>query len=286
MWTRIAINLSLVLMLLPVAAFEVKLEFLAESRVDLENPHDLKLSPDGKTLLVSDVGNNRVLLLDPDSLERVGEFGADHQSGTHDIDFDAAGRVYVADTHNNRVTIYEMNGTSASLVGELKKGIRGPEGVLIHPNGMVYISGSWSNNVIAYRDGSNVIEFKEVSSPHDLELASNGDIWLADAGNSRLLLLTPDLKVKETLTRKKYDFDGVRYLDLTTNGMIVAADKNNHVVKFIAPDRTLVHVLGDGQPSRGDYQLRTPEGVEIRGSTLWISDSGNDRVIKYKFTAK
>jgi DNA-binding beta-propeller fold protein YncE len=286
MWIRIAISLSLVLMLLPVAAFEVKLEFLAESRVDLENPHDLKLSTDGKNLLVSDVGNNRVVLLDPESLERVGEFGADHQSGTHDIDFDTAGRAYVADTHNNRVTIYEMNGTSASLVGELSKGIRGPEGVLIHPNGMVYVAGAWSNNVIAYRDGNIIIELKAVSSPHDLELAANGDIWLADAGNSRLLLLTPELKVKEKLNRKTYDFNGVRYLDLTAGGMIVAADKNNHVVKFIAPDRTLVHVLGDGRPGRGDYQLTTPEGVEIRGSTLWISDSGNDRVIKYQFEAK
>ena len=126
MWIRIAITLSLILMLLPVAALEVKLEFLAESRVDLDNPHDLKLSPDGKTLLVSDVGNSRVVLLDPESLEQVSEFGADHQSGTHDIDFDTAGRAYVADTHNNRVTIYEMNGTSAKLVGELSKGIRGP----------------------------------------------------------------------------------------------------------------------------------------------------------------
>ena len=286
MWKKIATTLSLVLMLLPVAAFEVKLKFLAESRVELENPHDLKLSPDGKTLLVSDVGNNRVVLLDPESLERVGEFGADHQSGTHDIDFDAAGRAYVADTHNNRVTIYEINGTSASLVGELSKGIRGPEGVLIHPNGMVYVAGAWSNNVIAYRDGKASIEFKEVSSPHDLELAANGDIWLADAGNSRLLLLTPELKVKEELARKTYDFNGVRYLDLTAGGMIVAADKNNHVVKFIAPDRTLAHVLGDGRPGRGDYQLTTPEGVEIRGSTLWISDSGNDRVIKYQFETK
>ncbi len=125
-----------------------------------------------------------------------------------------------------------------------------------------------------------------MSSPHDLELAANGDIWLADSGNSRLLLLTPELKVKETLTRKRYDFNGVRYLDLTADGMIIAADKNNHVVKFIAPDRKLVHTLGDGQAGRGDYQLTTPEGVEIRGSTLWISDSGNDRVIKYQFEAK
>ena len=270
-------------MLQPVAAYEVKLKFLAESRVKLKNPHDLKLSPDGKYLLVSDVENNRVVLLDPESLKQLGEFGADHQSGTHDIDFDAAGRVYVADTYNNRVTIYEINDTKAKLIGELGKGIRGPEGVLIHPNGMVYVAGAWSHNVIAYRDGRKINELKSVSSPHDLELAANGDIWLADFGNSRLLLLTPELKIKETLSQKSYDFNGVRYLDLTDSGMIIAADKNNHVVKFIAPNRKLAHVLGDESAGRGDYQLTTPEDVEIRGSTLWISDSGNNRVIKYQF---
>jgi len=283
---KIVIGLALILMLPPVFAFEIKLEFLAESSTNLDNPHDLKLSPDGKYLLVSDVGNNRVVLLDPDSLKKVAEFGADHQAGTHDVDFDAAGRAYVADTHNNRVTIYEMSGTKATLVDEISKGIRGPEGVLNHPNGTVYIAGAWSNNVVAYRDGKKVFEFNDTSSPHDLELNKDGDIWLADAGNSRMLLLTPELKVKEMLTRKRYDFNGVRYMDLSENGMIIAADKNNHVVKFIAPDRTLVHVLGNGESGRDKYQLTTPEGVEIRGSTLWISDSGNDRVIKYKFGVK
>ena len=286
MWRIITVSLLFVLLLRPATAFEIRLIFLAESSIELDNPHDLKLSPDGKYLLVSDVGNDRVVLLDPESLERVSEFGADHQSGTHDIDFDTAGRAYVADTHNNRITIYEMNGTNASLVGEVNKGIRGPEGVLIHPNGMVYVAGAWSNNVIGYRDGADFIELKGLSSPHDLELAADDNIWLADSGNSRLLLLTPELEVVEELSRKSYGFNGVRYLDLTDDGMIIAADKNNHVVKFIAQDKTLVYVLGNGYQGRGKYQLTTPEGIEIRGSTLWVADSGNDRVIKYKFEVK
>ena len=275
--------LTALLCCLPARAAEVKLEYLVESRVALENPHDLKLSPDGQYLFVADVGYNRVVLLDPESLEFVGEFGADHQSGTHDVDFDADGRAYVADTHNNRVTIYRMNGTDAELVGELSEGIRGPEGVLVHPDGMVYVAGAWSGNVIGYRDGRDEIELRGLRSPHDLELASDGNIWLADSGNHRLLLVTPDFEIVEKLERDRFDFNGVRYLDLTPDGMIVAADKNNHVVKFIAVDRSLVHVLGDGRAGRGNYRLRTPEGVEIRGSDLWIADSGNDRIIRYRF---
>jgi len=263
-------------------AAEITPTFLVASSAALNNPHDLKLSPDGKYLFVSDVGNNRIAILDPDSLELVGSFGSDHQSGTHDIDFDTQGRAFVADTHNNRVTIYDINGTTAKLVGEINQRIRGPEGVLVHSNGRVYVAGAWSGNVVAYENGQVVGELSGLSSPHDLEETSDGDIWLSDSGNHRLLLLSPQLKIKRELARKKYDFNGVRYMDLLDDGTLVAADKNNHVIKFIATDDTLLFVLGTGKPGLGVNKFVTPEGVEVKNQTLWLSDSGNNRIVKYR----
>jgi DNA-binding beta-propeller fold protein YncE len=269
------------------AGAEPKLTYLGASSTPLENPHDLKLSPDGRHLFVADVGNNRVAILDPETLELRAEFGADHQSGTHDIDFDTQGRAYVADTHNNRVLIYEMDGLQARRIGELGERVRGPEGVLAHPNGRVYVAGAWSGNVVAYQNGRVVAELKGLSSPHDVELADkgggNGDIWLADAGNNRLLLLSADLEIKRELGGSEYGFNGVRYLDLTEAGSIIAADKNNHVVKFISARGRLAKVLGDGRRGKGPNRFATPEGVELRGSTLWLSDSGNDRVVRYRY---
>ena len=266
----------------PAAAQSFQAEFLGASDAPMENPHDLKLSPDGRHLLVSDVGNGRVVILDPESLEMLGAFGADHQSGTHDIDFDARGRAYVADTHNSRVTIYEMDGTRASLVGELSERIRGPEGVLAHPNGRIYVAGAWSGNVVAYQDGVIVGELTGLSAPHDLERTPEGDIWLADSGNHRMLLLSPDLEVRRELRGPPYDFNGVRYQDVLPDGTLIAADKNNHQVKIIGPDGALLLVLGERRPGRGPGRFRTPEGIEVRGDTLWIADSGNDRVVKYR----
>ncbi len=260
----------------------LELDFMGASTAELENPHDLKLSPDGRYLFVSDVGNNRVAVLDPDTLAPISAFGADHQSGTHDIDFDAMGRAYVADTHNNRVTIYEMAGAAATLVGRIEGRMRGPEGVLAHPNGRIYVAGAWSGNVVAYADGMAVGELTGLSSPHDLALAPNGDIWLADAGNDRMLLLSPELKIKRELKGAPYDFDGVRYQDVLPDGTLIAADKNNHQVKVIGPDGALRLVLGTGDPGKGPGRFRTPEGIEAEGDTLWISDSGNDRVVKYR----
>ena len=272
---RLAVLVLCGLAVLPAQAGEFRLEYVGASDVALDNPHDLKLSPDGRGLFVADVGNDRVAILDPESLALVWEFGADHQDGTHDVDFDAQGRAYVADTHNGRVTIYDVSGGNAVLIGELGERIRGPEGVLAHPNGRIYVAGAWSDNVVAYENGKVVAELGGLSSPHDVEVAPGGDIWLADAGNDRMLLLSPELEIKRILAGSPYDFDGVRYQDALDDGTLIAADKNNHQVKVIGADGSLLLVLGAGE-------LRTPEGVEVRGDTLWISDSGNDRVVKYR----
>ncbi len=278
---RIAVALLAFFSVTQTGADEPMVKFVGASGTGLENPHDLKLSPDARFLFVSDVGNNRIAILHPDTLALVGEFGSDHQSGTHDIDFDPQGRAYVADTHNNRVTVYAVDGTSASLIAEISGRFRGPEGVLAHPNGRIYVAGAWSGNVVAYEDGKPVAELDGLSSPHDLEVTPDGDIWLSDSGNNRMLLLSPDLQVKRELKGSPYDFDGVRYQDVMADGTLIAADKNNHAVKIIASDGTVLFVLGTGSPGKGPGRLATPEGVEVKENTLWISDSGNDRVVKY-----
>ncbi len=67
----LALALLVGLSLLPASAAEIEFEFIDASTVTLENPHDLKLSPDGKYLYVSDVGNNRIAVLDPNTLRFV-----------------------------------------------------------------------------------------------------------------------------------------------------------------------------------------------------------------------
>jgi len=283
----LSIGLALSLLYTGLATAEpMGLKFLGASSASLDNPHDLKLTPDGKYLFVADVGNNRVAILDPHTLEFITGFGADHQSGTHDIDFDSKGRAYIADTHNNRIAIYEIQDKagkpSAQRVGELGERIRGPEGVLVHPNGRVYVAGAWSNNVVAYDNKNIAAELKGLSAPHDLELAPDGNIWLADAGNDRMLLLSPQLKILRELHGEPYHFNGVRYLDVLPDGTIIVADKNNHSIKIIDPQGRLLKVLGtETKAGKGPGKFKTPEGVEVKENTFWFSDSGNNRIVKY-----
>jgi len=281
-----AIVLCVVTLASAATAETFRIEFLGASTTDLDNPHDVKLGPDGKRLFVSDVDNNRVVVLDADSLALLDHFGSDHQGGTHDVDFDKDGRLYVADTHNGRVTIYEMAGNKGRLVGELSERIRGPEGVLVHPNGRIYVGAAWSNNLVVYENGKIVGEMGGLSSPHDVEMTPDGDIWLADAGNDRMLLLTPGLQIVKELSGPKYGFKGPRYQDVMPDGTLIVADKYTHSVKIIAPDGALLQVIGTGQAAKGPGKFTTPEGVEIKGDILWIADSGNDRIVKYRMTRR
>ncbi|MDH3671651.1 MAG: NHL repeat-containing protein [Gammaproteobacteria bacterium] len=265
-------------------ADSVRWTFEATSKAPLSNPHDIKLSPDGSRLFVSDVGNNRVVILDPHSLSYMASFGAHEQNGTHDVDFDARGRLYVADTHNHRTAVYELDGNKAKLIGELSEKIRAPEGVLAHPNGRVYVTGAGSGNIVAYLSGRVVAEQDGLSAPHDVEVAPNGNIWVADSGNNRMLLMSPDLKILRELSGAPYNFSGQRYLDVAPNGTLIIADKHTHSVKLITANGALVATMGNGRAGRGPDRFRTPEGVELVGDTLWIADSGNDRIVRYKLT--
>ena len=278
MWKTVVYGLAAFSAVFPVFAGDLNLRFVTQSTTDLENQHDVRLAPDGSVLYVSDLGHDRIVALNPQSLDFVFSFGEADLSSPHDIDFDDKGRAYVADTHNNRVVIYEIENQRATKVSELKGKISGPEGVLIHPNGLTYVAGAWSNNVVVFKDGAPIQELTGLSSPHDLELAPDGNIWLADAGNDRMLLLSPQLVVIKELSGPKYGFDGVRYQDVMADGTLIAADKYNDRVVIIAPDGDVQGVL-----DKGHKPFKTPEGVEIQGDSLWISDSGNDRVLRFEF---
>ncbi len=279
-WLITTVALYLAATPLNVSAFEAT--FLAASDVDLDNPHDVKLSPDGTRLFVSDVGNDRVVVLDAESLALLGHFGAEEQDGTHDVDFDAEGRLYVADTHNHRIAIYELEGADGKLIGELAGGVRKPEGVLVGRDGRVYVTGAGTGNLVVYHRGTVERETGGLSAPHDLEFAPNGDLWVADAANDRMVRMSPDLEAKTVLKGATYDFSGPRYLDVAADGTLVVADKYSHSVKVIAEDGTLLGVIGDGDSGEGPQKFRTPEGVELRGDIAWIADSGNDRIVKYR----
>ncbi len=251
--------------------------FDAASAPVLGNPHDVKLGPDG-LLYVSDVDGDRVAVLNPTTLELMHEIGAGELSAPHDVEFDAAGRLLVADTGRSRIAVFDL--ASGELLGALAGSISRPEGVLAHPNGRIYATGAGSGNIVAYDDGKVVAEEGGLSAPHDLEVDAAGDIWIADAANDRLVKVSPELETLAVIDDPALGLSGPRYLDIDAAGALIVADKYSHRVLKLTPGGALIGVLG-GAAGLGPNRFRTPEGVEIDGGTYYLSDSGNDRIVRY-----
>ncbi len=259
---------------IPFATFD------AASEAVLSDPHDVIIGPDDR-LYVADKFANRIAILDRDTLEVVGSFGEGELAGPHDVDFDAAGRAIVADTENNRVAIYDFSSGSPQLAGTLI-GIGRPEGALAHPNGRIYATSSYYGSITAFENGTSVATARGLSGAHDIAVDSDGDLWVADSGNRRIVKYSPDLKVLRILDDPKYGWAGPRYLDVDPLGRIVVADQDAHRIVMIGKDGTLVGVLGNGVPGMGANRFDDPEGVEIAGSMYFFADSDNNRIVRYQ----
>ena len=77
-------------------------------------------------------------------------------------------------------------------------------------------------------------------------------------------------------------FNGPRYQNVMPDGTLIVADKFTHSVKIIAVDGALLQVIGEGQVAKGPGKFTSPEGVELKGDILWIAESGNHRIVKYR----
>lgn len=274
------LGLAILVAAAPAAALD--LEFVAASPQLYDKPHDLVLAPDGRHLYVADNDNDRIAVLDPETLELLGVFGEDEVSAPHDVAFDGSGRLLVADTGNNRIAVYAVSGSDGRLQGEIRGAIRRPEGVAVHPNGRVYATGARSGNIEVFEDGTPVGEAGGFSAPHDVAVAPDGRLWVADAGNDRLVVLSPELESLETVAGPDYGFDGPRYLDFDDAGRLYVADKYAHQIKVLATDARLVLTLGSGRGDLGPRVFDRPEGVAIRGADVWFSDTYNDRIVRYR----
>lgn len=132
-----------------------------------ERPHSLEVLPDG-SLFVVDTWNYRIQYFDA-NLNPIttwglpGEYGTAAETepvdglwGPRDIAVDAQGRVFVSDTGNKRVRVYQVVdgqrvhlfdiGEGGSGLGQLDE----PAGLAIHPNGNLYVADTWNRRISVF----------------------------------------------------------------------------------------------------------------------------------------
>ncbi len=283
---------SLLLSASPLGAADISAAFLAASDGSFSRPHDLVLSPDKERLYVADLGNDVVKVLDAQTLAVIGVIGRGELDAPHDVAFDAAGNLLVADTGNDRIAIYAVDGAAATYAGELRGDLASPEGVAPGPGGRVYVTNAGRHSVVAFSDGEVVFRAgsrgggeNEYVRPHDIHVGAGGSVYVADPGNDRIQILTPELQFMASLGGAPYDFDEPKYLAFDARGWLYVADEDNNRIKILDAERQLVAVIGTGESGDGPDRLDRPEGVEVWGDLVWVSDTYNDRIVLYRLVA-
>ena len=268
----------------------LKFTQVAELADGLAQPHDAAFSPDGKLIYVTDMRNSRIRVLEAMTLKPVGSFGEGELSYPHDAEFDKSGRLLVADTGKDRIAIYAVQGAKGKLVGELK-GLAGPEGVAVAPDGRVIVTNTRAATLGVFRDGKlersvggHGAKDGEFSNPHDVEAAADGSVYVVDSGNNRVQVFDAALRHRASfgaalqLSGPKYlAFDGDR---------IWLADENNHRLLLLDRAHRLLGVLGTGQRGRGPGAFYKPEAVLARAPHVWVIDTYNDRIVLLRVEEK
>ena len=246
----------------------------------LNDPHDLTFGPDGN-LYIADKFGNRVVLMDPDTLQVIGSIGDGALAGAHDVSFGPDGLLYVAATGLSGVVIYDLSDGPPRNLGMLGPFPR-TEGALAHSNGRLYVMASGTGNLFAIEDDTAVAVASGMFGAHDVAEAPDGTIWVADNAQRRLVQFNENLEQLAVISGPQFGFIGPRYMDILPDGTLVVADQDAHRVLQINPvTKQVLGIIGSGSPGNGPNLLDDPEGVAIRGAEFFFADSDNNRIVKY-----
>lgn len=254
------------------------------------------------------------------------------------IVFDKSGSLLIADIGNNVVRKITPDYKIVTIIGDplsggdyygdggsaAKAGLNGPVGLRVSKGGEIYVADA-DNNVIRKVDASGIISTfagsgrlgysgdggnsrdAKLTSPFDVDIDSEGNVFIADASNNVVREVLPDGTIRAFAGTGKgacalscypgdggYSGDGgpaiaaelndVVGITLSASGEAFIVDGYNHAIRKVAKDGAISTVAGDGTAGyAGDggpatkARLHFPTSIAFDAQgQMFIADSGNN----------
>jgi GT2 family glycosyltransferase/sugar lactone lactonase YvrE len=253
------------------------------TRAQLDTPDGVAIAPDGD-LIVADSHNNRIRRVDAPSkvITTIAGSGETGYDGDEKPATDAAlntpnavaaapnGDIYIADTLNNRIRMVDhATGYIHTVAGDGETGGAGPVG-----------------------DGGPATS-AHLFMPSDVQLARNGDIYIADMHHNRIRKVDARTKIITTVAGNGVfgasgddgpataaslaGPAGIAVVEDTLRRLtLFIADSYNGTIRSVTPDGFMHNVSSEGRVKFG-----TPSRVAYAPGTEWlyVTDSSNNSIV-------
>ena len=200
------------------------------------------------------------------------------------ITIDPNGYLYVVDSLNHRIQVFDREGFFTTYWGDLTKEedwywpytqndgkLQNPTGIASDSKGYIYVADTLNDRIQKFLSGGGFlikwgswgIEENQFRDPEGIAVDVNGDIYVADKANNRIQKFTPDgefISQFGSLGSGPGQFNTPTDIAVSPDGKIYVADSKNHRIQvfsqkdYLSDVKKAIIVAGGG-----DYQ----------GNTLW-----------------
>lgn len=219
--------------------------------------------------------------------------------------FSKDGNLIIADSKNNRLEIRRTNGAVVRHIGKGEEGegkgeFREPCGVAVDADGNVFVADTFHTmdahqglpwgRIEKFDSSYNYLTEVGKSGtgsptffgPRSVAVDPQGRVWLADTGNSRILVYDNQLNFIKAIGgrgTKDLQFQEPFGLAADADGNVYVADRLNFRVQVIAPDFHFVRQFKvDGWAAN---QINQEPYLAVDSHHVWVTDPTRNRVLRY-----
>lgn len=186
--------------------------------------------------------------------------------------------VYIADTGNNRIVVWDEDGKPLRTIGSFGTEANwrdapqfdGPCGVLIVPSGLIYVADTMNQRIVVLDHdgmvntswGTQGTDDGEFNEPRSVAKDHFGNIWVLDSGNSRVQIFSPlgeFNSVWGSFGTDDYLLNNPLGMTVNHIDQAIIADTGNF--RFEVFNDGAVPVTQQGWFGEGPYQFKDPTGA-------------------------
>ena len=256
-----------------------------EATIDIgDRPRGIGLSPDGSELYVAVSEENKIKVVDPNSLKVIRDFEAGSDPETFAVH--PNGNIYISNEDDAKATVF--NPKTGEQIAEIRVGLE-PEGVAISPDGKRVIVTSESTNMLhVIKAEDNTIENNILvgSRPRAATFTQSGDIAYATAEISGEVVKV-DMNTGKILKTGSSGDSKSKPKDVVLNKdeslIYVAGGRSNKVVVMDADSLEIIKKIPVGKRvwglaiSKDGKRVFSTDGVS---GTVSVIDTDKNEVIK------